>query len=85
MRFAIILCVIILAVLVINMHLKTQKPFVSVLSSGMSGILAFFGMNLISAYTGVVFAANAFNIALSVILGVPGVAFMTYLKIRYGV
>ena len=64
------------AVIILSVSLKSDKPFSCLLLSAFSGIGSLFAVNIASAVSGVSLAVNSTTLLISGIGGIPGTVFL---------
>ena len=80
-RIVFIGLLVLLAIIVLSEALKTRSPTKSLLISGLLGLVCLFGLSLGAVFTGIPMQINPYSVAISVVLGLPGVILMLIFKI----
>ncbi|MCR4926037.1 MAG: pro-sigmaK processing inhibitor BofA family protein [Clostridiales bacterium] len=65
--------------------IKTKHGFKAILSSVVLGVIALFGINLFSSFTGVSIGVNAVSIFVSCIASIPGVIMLLLVNTMFSI
>ena len=74
---------VLLGLILLAAYRKTDTPFKNMLICAGLGILALAGISLTAGYTDITLGMNAYTLATSAILGVPGVILMLLFNLLF--
>ena len=83
MKISFIILMVVYAIFLLYFSFKTGKTLKTLFISIISGVLAFFAVNIFSELTGISLPLNAYNLLSSSIFGIPGVMGLLLLRIFF--
>lgn len=71
----------IVAIFLLNMHLRSKRMVRSFLSTALPGVCSLVAISLTAAWTGIGLNCNLFTLSVSTVLGLPGTILLLVFKL----